>query len=331
MLGSVTGKRCRAGGAGRKLACSDAVFGVGAWHEIMVNKGLYCTDHEIFLEFWEHLKQKVEVLESLKHEELTEKQLTSLKEMKSRLKQFDNADCQRIWRGRLCKTLGLGKFSVQKFTDLTPKQQEERILAHWQHFDWISSVIKWCILGIIQGLVADPTVFITNSEDTDIVLWDQVPKWVRAMPGTVMITECQKQQKQEGQKKRRLRGKQETSVETWEMHLQDHVSEIIKGPQGGSGSDKFRITTIMCQRIRHWFSEDKDPVGETLVTTAHFAVALMRARRRQCSSCTSGEISESKGCCRAARFRLQAFLRYTFGSKRTHIQQEPTCKDFIHC
>ena len=167
------GKRLRALGAGRKLACSDAVFGVGAWHEIMVNKGLYCTDHEIFLEFWEHLKQKVEVLESLKHEELTEKQMTSLKEMKSRLKQFDNADCRRIWRGRLCKTLGLGKFSVQKFTDLTPKQQEERILAHWQHFDWISSVIKWCILGIIQGLVADPAVFINNSEDTDIVLWDQ--------------------------------------------------------------------------------------------------------------------------------------------------------------
>ncbi len=85
-----------------------------------------------------------------------------------------------------------------------------------------------------------------------------------------MITECQKQQKQEGQKKRRLRGKQETSVETWEMHLQDHVSEIIKGPQGGSGSDKFRITTIMCQRIRHWFSEDKDPVGEIMPTVAIF-------------------------------------------------------------
>ena len=131
-------------------------------------------------------------------------------------------------------------------------------------------MIKWCILGIIQGLVADPTVFIKHSEDTDIVLWDQVPKWVRAMPGTVMITECQKQQKQEGQKKRRLRGKQETSVETWEMHLQDHVSEIIKGPQGGSGSDKFRITTIMCQRIRHWFSEDKDPVGEIMPTVAIF-------------------------------------------------------------
>ena len=54
------------------------------------------------------------------------------------------------------------------------------------------------------------------------------------------------------------------------MHLQDHVSEIIKGPQGGSGSDKFRITTIMCQRIRHWFSEDKDPVGEIMPTVAIF-------------------------------------------------------------
>jgi len=113
------------------------------------------------------------------------------------------------------------------------------------------------------------------ASDTVLCMFDEVPKWVAVMPNKLLVTAAEAAEKRRAARRRASlhRGRSDPPAK---RPSDQHVQDIISGPQGRSGAEKFRITTIMLQFVRNWFNEDLEPLGEIGLTVCIFLGSTAR-------------------------------------------------------
>ena len=266
------------GSQGRPLECSAVVFEVGSWHEEQRRQQMWVGDEELALEFEERLEAHCKALQTIRRVEPLPPFLEyELECMQRRSDQLKDADRRRQVLDRLRKALGAVGYAIQKMTDLSASEQFLRMTRYWQHLDWMYHIIKSRNVAVLQAYCQDPRVFVRAADDTVIFLFDEVPKWVALVAKRALLTAKEAQEKRQSaaaraQRKRiAARAKRGRSgAEGCSGPKRDHVEEIVEGPQGGNGADKFRITTIMLQFIHKYFMDDADPEGEIGPTVCIF-------------------------------------------------------------
>lgn len=101
---------------------------------------------------------------------------------------------------------------------------------------------------------------------------DHVPKWVAAPASDSMLTQDEAAEKNLIARQRYAERKQSDTTTTSKSSCASTQVQGVAG--GGSGSEKFRITTIMSQKLEHWFNNELDPKGSILPTVSiHYGVA----------------------------------------------------------
>ena len=271
------------GSQGRPLECSAVVFEVGSWHEEQRRQQMWVCDDELALEFEERLEAHCKALQTIHRVEPLPPILEhELQCMQRRLDQLKDAEKRRQVLDRLRKALGAVGYAVQKMTDLSAEEQHLRMTRYWQHLDWMYHIIKSRNVAVLQAYVQDPRVFVRSADDTVIFMFDEVPKWVAIVAKRALLTAAEARAKRQSaaaraQRKRHAAKRRRSGAEGCSGPKGGHhVSEIVEGPEGGSGADKFRITTIMLQFIYKWFQDDADPVGEPGPTVCIFFGATAR-------------------------------------------------------
>ena len=266
----------RKGKQGRPQECSAVIYEVGSWHEEQRMQQLWVDDDELALEFEERLEAHCKVLHKLnKAEGLPPCLLKEMEFMQRRLGQMKSVGLRRQALKRLKTALGVVRYAVQKMTDLTPQEQQLRMLRYWQHLDWMYHIIKSRNAAVLRQYVHDPLAFVRAADDTVIFLFDEVPKWVALIGKKILVTAAEAAEKRDSAAARARDKRQGAKQGCSGRQVRDHVKEIVDGPAGGNGADKFRITTIMLQFLYHWFN-DKDPVGEVGPTVCIFFGATAR-------------------------------------------------------
>ena len=265
------------GNQGRPLECSAVVFEVGSWHEEQRRQQIWVCEEELSLEFEERLEAHCKALQTIRRVEPLPPFLEhELECMHRRLDQFKDSNRRRQVLDRLRKALGAVGYAIQKITDLSASEQFLRMTRYWQHLDWMYHMIKSKNVAVLQAYCQDPRVFVRAADDTVIFLFDEVPKWVALVAKRALLTAKEAQAKRQSAaaraQRKRIAARAKRGRSGAELVLSgaqgcsgprcDHVAEVVEGPQGGSGADKFRITTIMLQFIYNYFMDDVDPVGD---------------------------------------------------------------------
>ena len=157
--------------------------------------------------------------------------------------------------------IGAVRYAVQKLTDLSEEEQHLRMTRYWQHLDWMYHIIKSGNVAVLSAYVHDPRSYVRAASDTVLCMFDEVPKWVAVMPNKLLVTAAEAAEKRRAARRRASlhRGRSDPPAK---RPSDQHVQEIISGPQGSNGAETFRITTIMLQFVRNFFNEDLEPVGE---------------------------------------------------------------------
>ena len=120
-------------------------------------------------------------------------------------------------------------------------------------------------------LVADPESFQDNSQDTVIVGKDETPVWLR-LRGEEAQFLAQSEIEGRNTRRRLSRKTQDSDAGKAQAALQELIHFAQENPhltlqvnqQWSQGGDKYRLTVITFQVIRHWLRPGTKPVGQAL-------------------------------------------------------------------
>jgi hypothetical protein len=257
-------------GQGRPVECGAVLWEVGKWHEEQRRRQIFVDEFELTLEFQERLQEHIQALETVASTGPLSSGLgRELRCMRARLRQLRDLSSRWKVSRRLQIMLGAVRYSVQKVTDLPPEEQHLRMTPYWQHLDWMYHIIKTGNVAVLAAYVADPRAYVRAANDTVLCMFDEVPKWVAVMPNKLLATAAEAAGKRAAAAKRRWNRKGRSGQHVV-VHTDEHVQEIVSGPQGFNGAEKFRIATIMLQLVRNYFHQDLEPVGEIGPTVCIF-------------------------------------------------------------
>ena len=120
-------------------------------------------------------------------------------------------------------------------------------------------------------LVCDPDAFQLNAEETAIVGKDETPVWLK-LRGEEEQFLAQSEIQARNTRRRLSRKTQDSDAGVAQAALQDLIRFAEEHPdltmqvnqQWSQGGDKYRLTVITFQVIRHWLKPGTKPVGETI-------------------------------------------------------------------
>ena len=181
-------------------------------------------------------------------------------ELQERLKNLETKpDAVRYLGDKLQEYLGARYLKPQRVMTLSPAEEQARLEATWQHFDFA----MWSMLNDhdwTKDHFAKPAAVKESLKLTSLLFSDQVPFWVKVTAGRQMFGH--EERKQRGQKNpkapepmsQKLIAKDEAGT-TSKMQLRG---------QGISEQDRYRVTLELTHAVEDYFNSPEVPKGRVL-------------------------------------------------------------------
>ena len=159
---------------------------------------------------------------------------------------------------KLLNVCGVSVCKVNRQTALTKRAETNRLLKAWSFWDrnlWLAGCADVSDPELADR-IGNPAQFVVNRQETGITMSDQIPVWLRADEGKILVDteEAAKHQKQ-----RRLRKKARASGE----ELPPAPNSEVKGP-GTPANSRHRVSFVARQAVDDYFKSGVEPRGRIL-------------------------------------------------------------------
>ena len=249
----------RASGAGRKSDVEFLYPAVVEWFEDLRMGGHYVDKADLVIEFirvatmyLERLKSKAEDTEL----KLSEKQRMFAIEV--RIEALQKRHARRYMANTLQRFSGARFLKPQRVMNLTPLEEKSRAEATWQNYDQVLHGVMNCEGKFLRSRFANPDQVNQNVRHTVLLFSDQIPVWIKIVPGRQLYAKGEVRKKSE---------KVAPEATMLQMTGQPMMSQrVVEQPsqhrgQGHAEQERYRITYEACQAVFNYFDEEQEPRG----------------------------------------------------------------------
>ena len=173
-------KGLRAKGAGTKPQLAELYPVMRTWFEKRRAAGYYVDAGALLIQFEYVIRMcKVQLTAKQKITELTMEEIKKLKICEEKLIVLTKPKSAEYWCERLRFEVGATWLKPQRLLNLSPAEEEHRLLQTWKDFDY--RVYNMCFgsLKWLEEHVLEPALFRENIKSTVVSFSDQVPFWVK--------------------------------------------------------------------------------------------------------------------------------------------------------
>ena len=265
-------KGLRAKGAGTKPQLAELYPVMRTWFEKRRATGYYVDASALVLQFEYVIRMcKVQLTAKQKITELTMEEIKKLKICEEKLLVLQRPKSAEYWCERLRFEVGATWLKPQRLLNLSPAEEEHRLLQTWKDFDY--RVYNMCFgpLKWLEEHVLDPALFRENIKSTVVSFSDQVPFWVKVKSARQLYASYELSTKGARNDVSRLsqhfKGSQRIEVPGQEEDglnpgLENNDGMTQKRGQSADNNDKYRVTLELQQDLYHYFDIEREPVAK---------------------------------------------------------------------
>ena len=265
-------KGLRAKGAGTKPQLAELYPVMRTWFEKRRAAGYYVDAGALLIQFEYVIRMcKVQLTAKQKITELTMEEIKKLKICEEKLIVLTKPKSAEYWCERLRFEVGATWLKPQRLLNLSPAEEEHRLLQTWKDFDY--RVYNMCFgsLKWLEEHVLDPALFRENIKSTVVSFSDQVPFWVKVKSARQLYASYELSTKGARNDVRRLSqhfkesqhieglGNEEDGLQP-RLENNDGMTQL-RG-QSADNNDKYRITLELQQDLYHYFDIEREPVAK---------------------------------------------------------------------
>ena len=239
--------------------------------------GQYVDREDLLQEFESCMRGKVAQLKAkLETEELKYEEAKCLAGCEKRIKAHERCSknremsatyMQRLFRCRLLRPQRLIHIGVQ--------EERQRVIDSWHAWDRVLSLAAFGSEEELAEVVLNPKDFIENRAQTVLSHSDQMPFWVKLVPGKQLYAAEEVMRKPLDAKERQIGGGSQKASTQFNSDLDPDGMHQLRGESHGN-QDKFRITVDLEQVILGWFDQEKTPQADFGLTSVIFTGAHFR-------------------------------------------------------
>ena len=154
--------------------------------------------------------------------------------------------------------IGARFLKPQRVMTLTMEEERLRAEATWQHIDYA----MWgmlCSESFRQERFSRPDQVRDMLRFTSMLFSDQVPFWVKIVPGRQLFGEAERRRHQEKNPKDEC-----MSQKVGALGMDEAPGKFQTRGQGMAEQEKFRVTLEMTHCLENYWDEEREPVGRML-------------------------------------------------------------------
>ena len=255
----------RAKGAGAKPDLPELYVKIREWFEKQRAAGRYVDANMLVMQF-EYLMSLCKA--QLKARvELTAQDAKKLKVIELKIPKMVVKSTRTYWAQRLSHECGATLLKPQRLLNLTYEEEEARLIATWQDFDYRMYNMCFGDLSWLNEQVHDPALFRENIKNTVISFSDQVPWWVKVKSARQLFASWELSSKA-GKNKVEMMNTYRRESQVFKPGQGESFLEAVPSADGMSqlrgqaaeNNDKYRITLELQQDLYNWFDKTKEPI-----------------------------------------------------------------------